>query len=78
MKIRTFNLHPIFNSKLTEWGPMGLYRDRKNDEFKWVELNKTQEIELTEPLKKVLIEDICEYYTGKRAYIKLKEFDLLK
>ncbi len=65
--------------------PFGLHRDRMPDagwdEFRWSNMEgsvKIKEVELTEELKKILIEDICSYYRGTECYNKLKEFDLIK
>ena len=60
----------------------GLNRDRCPDtdwsEFRRTRLDTAKEVDLTEELKKILIEDICEYYKGDKAYSKLLEFDLIK
>jgi hypothetical protein len=62
----------------------GLNRNRQPDgewgEFRWTRLDKKyyKEVPLTPKLRKILTEDICEYYKGKEAYEKLTSFGLLK
>jgi hypothetical protein len=60
----------------------GLHRDRYPDrdwsEFRSTRMSEAKEVELTDKLKKILIQDICEYYNGEKAYKKLIEFDLIK
>lgn len=76
-------LSVIYDSSQKAW--FGINRDRQPDsgwnEFRnsrIEEENFCKWTELTPELKKILIEDICEYFTGKLAYLKLKEFNLLK
>ncbi len=87
MKIVVFNgnqpcLEKEYDTTQRAW--FGINRDRCPDSG-WSEFHNTRmrcgydkEVELTPELKKILIEDICEYYDGKRAYEKLIEFDLIK
>jgi hypothetical protein len=62
----------------------GLSRDRHPDfgrsEFSYTRMDPKyyQEVELSDYLKKILIEDICKYYDDKQAYEKLVEFNLIK
>jgi hypothetical protein len=62
----------------------GLHRDRHPD-TDWGEFRRTRmndgydkEVEMTDKLKKILIEDITEYYSGEQAFEKLKQFKLIK
>lgn len=62
----------------------GINRDR-NPDSGWGEFRSTligagydKDTELTPELKKILIEDIMEYYNGEKALQKLIELDLIK
>jgi hypothetical protein len=85
--IKTFyGREPILMTRYNEQqkATFGLHRDRYPDsgwdEFRWTRMEdeKVKETELTDSIKQILIEDICECYKGKEAYDKLKEFDLIK
>ena len=85
-KIKTFyGIEPVLEINYNEQQKayFGVHRDR-NPDAGWGEFlsgrmdgDRVKEVELTEELKKILIEDICACYGGK-AYDKLKEFDLIK
>jgi hypothetical protein len=88
MKIKVlYGIEPILEIKHDEdlRGDFGLHRDRNPDagwgEYRWsrldIEDKKLAEVDMTPELKQILIEDICKRYHGK-AYLKLKEFDLIK
>lgn len=86
MKIKVIYGEPILDiTKEMSAGKMvdfGLHRDRQPDAG-WGELRRTRldervkEVELTDELRKTLIEDICYSFNDKEAYIKLKEFELI-
>jgi len=79
-----FGTEPILEIRYDEQQKehFGIHRDRNPDagwgEFRSGRMDeRVKKVELTEELKKILIEDICACYGGK-SYDKLKEFDLLK
>lgn len=85
MKIKVFYTNePILETKVETNGlTYGLHRDRKPDagwgELRWSLMDeRVKEVELTDELKKILVEDICASLPDYRIYEKLKEFDLLK
>ena len=87
MKIKVFyNVEPVLEIKdeqnCGKMAPFGLHRDRCPDagwgEFRWGRMENAKEVELTDKLRKILIEDICEYYSGEKTYKKLVELDLIK
>lgn len=82
-----FNNQPVieveYNKVQEAW--FGINRDRDPDsgwgEFRRSRIekdNRCEWVDLTPELKRILVEDICEYCTNKKVYLKLKEFDLLK
>jgi hypothetical protein len=83
-----YGIEPVLEAKYDEdmRGNYGLHRDRTPDtgwgEYRWTRLDEKthglSEVELNSDLKKILIEDICERYKGDKAYMKLREFDLIK
>lgn len=83
MKIKVFyNIEPILETKIENGREFGLHRDRQPDagwgEMRWTFMDeRVKEVELNLEIRKILIEDICEYYSGKRGYEKLKEFGLI-
>jgi len=87
MKIKVFhNNQPCLaiTHDTTQNADFGINRDRCPDSG-WGEFRNTRigcgydkDVELTPELKKILIEDICEYFNGENAYKKLVELDLIK
>jgi len=85
MKIKVFyHNQPCLEINQEHGGMFGVNRDRCPDTG-WGEFRSTRigagydkDVELTPELKKILIEDICQYYKGEQAYKKLVEFDLIK
>lgn len=76
---------PVLEAKFEEaqQAYFGVNRDRDPDNG-WSEFRNSRmdqeyctRVPLTPELKKILIEDICEYYKGRKAYIKLMEFGLI-
>jgi len=85
MKIKVFySNEPVLDVKTeTNGKPYGLHRDRNPDAgwgpLRWTLMDeRVKDVDLTDELRKILVEDICTSFPDYKIYNKLKEFDLLK
>ena len=85
MKIKVFYTNePVLETKVESNGlTYGLHRDRQPDtgwgELSWSVMDgRVTEVDLTDELHKILVEDICNYFPNHKIYYKLKELGLLK